>query len=212
MTLPSPTYDLVMMLDSSAEESVQERIVGEARAAIESGGELVGDHPWGDRLLTYPIDHATAAKYHLLQFRSGGTELLEQLDRTLRFADEVVRFRIVKLKPGTPPPPDMQTAGVAAPVPEAAPAAPAAPAAETAPEVQAAPEAQAAAEAVPEVAVEATPEAQATAVAPAAESPPEAEATAEAGVPEAAAAPEAGSETAPEAGATPESALTDEAG
>jgi small subunit ribosomal protein S6 len=194
MTLPAPTYDLVMMLDSSAEESVQERIVGEARAAIESGGELVGDHPWGDRVLTYPIDHKTAAKYHLLQFRPGGAELLEQLDRTLRFADEVVRFRIVKLKPGTPPPVDMPSAAVAAPVPEAAPAAPAA---ETAPEAEAtaAPEAGATPETAPEAEATAAPEAQA---APVAESPPEAAATAEAGVPKAA--------------AVPESALTDEAG
>jgi len=212
MTLPAPTYDLVMLLDSSAEESVHLRIVSEARTAIESGGELVGDHPWGDRLLTYPIDHRTAAKYHLLQFRAGGAELLERLDRTLRFADEVVRFRIVKLKPGTPPPAEMPSAAAAAPVPEAE-AAPkgtvvaeggvvAAPEAEITPEVEATPEAEAGGaavpvpEAVPEAEAAAAPEAE-TVAAPEIEAAPDAQvAPAVEVAPEAQDAPEVGGEPA----------------
>ncbi|MDQ3678424.1 MAG: 30S ribosomal protein S6, partial [Actinomycetota bacterium] len=43
-------------------------------------------------------------EYHLLQFHAT-PEILERLQRTLRIADGVVRFRIIKLKPGTPAPP-----------------------------------------------------------------------------------------------------------
>jgi small subunit ribosomal protein S6 len=113
MTLPAPTYDLVLMLDSEAEEQAQARILGEAREAIGSGGELLRDDAWGDRVLTYPIAHKATARYHLLQFRAAAPELLERLDRSLRFADEVVRFRIVKLKPGTPAAPPAPAAAVA---------------------------------------------------------------------------------------------------
>jgi small subunit ribosomal protein S6 len=102
MTLPAPTYDLVLLLDAEADAQAHERILGEARAAIEAQGELLRDDEWGDRALSFPIAHKATARYHLLQFHVAAPELLEKLDRSLRIADEVVRFRIVKLKPGTP--------------------------------------------------------------------------------------------------------------
>ena len=54
--------------------------------------------------MAYEIRHKTDAEYHLLQFH-GTPELLGALDRTLRITDGVVRFRIIKLAPGTPDPP-----------------------------------------------------------------------------------------------------------
>jgi len=105
MTLPAPTYDLVILLDPEVEDSIRARIVADARAAIEAQGEFLRHDAWGVRALTYPIDHKTSAEYHLLQFHST-PGLLETLNRTLRIADEVVRFRIVKLAPGTPDAPE----------------------------------------------------------------------------------------------------------
>jgi small subunit ribosomal protein S6 len=105
MTLPAPTYDLVLLLDLQAEDSIRARIVADARAAIEARGEFLRHDEWGERPLAYPIDHKTAAEYHLLQFHAT-PELLETLNRTLRIADEVVRFRIIKLAPGTPDAPE----------------------------------------------------------------------------------------------------------
>ncbi len=123
MTLPAPTYDLVILLDPAVEEPVRARIVAGARAAIEAQGEFLRHDEWGVRALTYPIDHKTSAEYHLLQFHST-PELLETLNRTLRIADEVVRFRIIKLAPGTPDAPEtVGTIGaVATPRREAEPA------------------------------------------------------------------------------------------
>jgi ribosomal protein S6 len=114
MTLPAPTYDLVLLLDAEAEEPARAKILADAREAIAAQGELLRDDDWGDRALTYPIAHKTTAKYHLLQFHAGSPELLNGLDRTLRISDEVVRFRIVKLKPGTPEAPDMSAPGASA--------------------------------------------------------------------------------------------------
>lgn len=108
MTLPAPTYDLILMLDTEADAPLRAKIVADARSAIEAQGELLRHDEWGDRALAYPIDHKQAAEYHLLQFHSSTPELLRGLDRTLRITDGIVRFRIVKLKPGTPAAPDMR--------------------------------------------------------------------------------------------------------
>jgi small subunit ribosomal protein S6 len=114
MTLPAPTYDLVLLLDSEAQEDVRAKLLTDVREAISAQGELLRDDKWGDRALTYPIAHKAVAEYHLLQFHAGTPELLRGLDRLLRIADEVVRFRIVKLKPGTPDAPDIHAAAPAA--------------------------------------------------------------------------------------------------
>jgi small subunit ribosomal protein S6 len=128
MTLPAPTYDLVLMLDPQAEESARAKIVSDAVTTIEAQGEMVHQDDWGERALTYPIEHRTSAQYHLLQFHVGQKALLEGLDRTLRITDGVLRHRIIKLKPGTPeapnvgsaPPPRQADAGEPAPPPRTA--------------------------------------------------------------------------------------------
>src|ERR1700685_362304 len=107
MTPPAPTYDLVLLLDPQAEEDTRTKIVADTRAAIEAQGEFLRHDEWGDRALTYPIDRKTTAEYHLLQFHAGTAELLSGLDRTLRIADGVIRFRIIKLAPGVPDAPDV---------------------------------------------------------------------------------------------------------
>jgi small subunit ribosomal protein S6 len=117
MTAQAPTYDLVLLLDPEVEEPARGRPLADARAAIESQGELLRHDDWGSRAMTYPINHRAAAEYHLLQFHAGNPELLRSLDRSLRIADEVLRFRIVKLRPGTPDPPDMRASAAAAVAP-----------------------------------------------------------------------------------------------
>jgi small subunit ribosomal protein S6 len=142
MTLPAPTYDLVILLDPQAEEGVRTKIVADARKAIESQGEFLRHDEWGVRALTYPIDHKSSAEYHLLQFHAT-PELLENLNRTLRIADEVVRFRIIKLAPGTPDAPEMPATVTAAETSTATPVAPPRREAEVAVETEPAAEAEA---------------------------------------------------------------------
>ncbi len=111
MTVAEPTYDLVLVLDPQAEEAVRAKIVADAVSAIEGQGRLVSQESWGERPLSYPIDRHANGEYHLLQFHAPVKQLLADLDHTLRITDDVLRFRIVKLAPGTPPPPDMGAAG-----------------------------------------------------------------------------------------------------
>jgi small subunit ribosomal protein S6 len=106
MTLPAPTYDLMLLLDPEAEEDVRAKLVTDASEAIAADGELLRHDRWGERALAYPIGHKATAEYHLLQFHAGSPELLSGLQRSLSIADGVMRFRIVKLEPGTPEAPD----------------------------------------------------------------------------------------------------------
>jgi small subunit ribosomal protein S6 len=138
MTLPAPTYDLVLMLDLQAGEPTRAKIVAGARTAIESQGQLLRHDEWGERTLAYPIDHKTSAEYHLLQFHAT-PELLSTLNRTLRITDELIRFRIIKLAPGTPEAPEMPAQAGATPRAQAAPAAEAEAAPVPEPEAEVAP-------------------------------------------------------------------------
>jgi small subunit ribosomal protein S6 len=113
MSTDAPTYDLVMLLDPQAEEQARAKPLADARAAIQAQGELLRHDEWGDRALAYAINRRSTAEYHLLQFHAGTPELLRTLDRSLRIADEVLRFRIIKLRPGVPEPPDMQASAPA---------------------------------------------------------------------------------------------------
>jgi small subunit ribosomal protein S6 len=106
MATEPPLYDLVLLLDSASEEDRRLRILADVEDAINRLGEVVSRHDWGVRQTSYEVRKHAAADYHLIQFH-GSPELLEQLDHNLKITDGVVRFRIIKLRHGTPPPPDL---------------------------------------------------------------------------------------------------------
>ena len=101
---PMRLYDLTLLLDPNVPDDRHREILGNVNSAIEGKGKLVGQHDWGMRRLAFEIDHRADAAYHLFQFEAEG-DLLDQLDNTLKITDGVLRHRIIKVKPGTPPPP-----------------------------------------------------------------------------------------------------------
>lgn len=99
-------YDLVLLLSLKSDDDARAKLRSDVDAAITSGGGSVSlTQEWGRRPTAFPIRHETEAEYHLLQF-SGPASLLESLTHSLGIADEVLRFRIIKVLPGTPPAPD----------------------------------------------------------------------------------------------------------
>lgn len=128
-------YDLVLLLSESGTDEERAKILSEVESAIaSSGGSIERNQDWGHRPLTYKINHQGEAEYHLLQFQ-GPTALLDSLSHSLRIADGVLRFRIIKVTPGTPPAPDSApplvapagATGAPTAAPAAAPVAPVAP-------------------------------------------------------------------------------------
>jgi len=106
MASPAPVYDLMLLLSTSADEDRRKQILGEVESAISNAdGSIDRNDDWGTRGLTYRIAHQPDAEYHLLQF-TGPPSLLESLSHSLRISDDVLRFRIIKVIPGTPPAPE----------------------------------------------------------------------------------------------------------
>jgi small subunit ribosomal protein S6 len=108
MAAAKPTYDLMILLDTGAPDEQRAKILADAERLVTSnGGEITSKHDWGVRALAFEINHKTDADYHLLQFQ-GPPAVLDALNRTLRITDGVTRYRIIKLRPGTPPAPDVR--------------------------------------------------------------------------------------------------------
>jgi small subunit ribosomal protein S6 len=124
MPAQNPTYDLMLLLDTAAPEEQREKVLAEAERLITANGAtVVSKHDWGTRRTAFEIRHKNDAEYHLLQFE-GGPDVPAALDRYLRITDGVVRFRVIKLRAGLGPVPDLRAAAEPAPAepaPEAAP-------------------------------------------------------------------------------------------
>ena len=106
MARQPPLYDLVLLLSATAPEEQRTKILGDVESAITGAqGSIERRDDWGQRPLAFRIDHQPEADYHLLQFHAPPT-LIETLSHDLRITDGVVRFRVIKNLPGTPPAPD----------------------------------------------------------------------------------------------------------
>ena len=117
MAAEPPLYDLVLLLDSATDEDRRTKILADVEDAIDRLGEVVSRYDWGVRQTAFEVRKHADADYHLIQFH-GTRELLEQLDHNLKITDGVLRFRIIKLRRGTPAPPDLRPATVGAPEPD----------------------------------------------------------------------------------------------
>ena len=120
MATEAPISDLTLLLDTALDDDRRLTILANVEDAIDRAGEIVGRHDWGNRHTVYEVRKHGEADYHLIQFR-GSSALLEQLDHNLKITDGILRFRIIKLRPGTPPPPDLRPAAMAAAATPAAP-------------------------------------------------------------------------------------------
>ena len=103
-------YDLILMVDPTAPDERRAEVISEVESMIETGGELVGSVDWGQRRMTFEIDHHPEAEYRFIQF-NGDPALLEGLQTRLRIMDGLLRFRIIKAKQGQPVPPPPEHAG-----------------------------------------------------------------------------------------------------
>jgi small subunit ribosomal protein S6 len=101
-----PLYDLTLLLSTEIEDERRAKILSDVQASITAAGGSVARHDtWGKRPMAYRIAHQSEAEYHLLQL-TGPPALLDSLSHSLRIDDGVLRFRIIKVLPGTPAPPD----------------------------------------------------------------------------------------------------------
>jgi small subunit ribosomal protein S6 len=88
-------YEVMLILPAEADESVVGTAVDRiTRIISEGGGETGKIDRWGRRRLAYEIARQNEGYYVVVEFSAEPTVIAE-LERTLRLADEVMRFKVV---------------------------------------------------------------------------------------------------------------------
>jgi len=102
-------YELILMLDPQAADDAREKVAADAKAKLEAKGEIKNEANWGMRKMAYEIDRRGEADYRVWRF-TGGKDLLDDLDHSLKITDGVLRFRIFKVPADSPNivPPDTE--------------------------------------------------------------------------------------------------------
>jgi small subunit ribosomal protein S6 len=100
-------YDLMIVLSTTVDEERAAKVLSDVQEQItKAGGAMERNDDWHARPLAYEIAHQGEGHYHLLQFTADAPEMLDSLSYNLRIDDAVLRHRIIRNVPGTPPVPD----------------------------------------------------------------------------------------------------------
>lgn len=90
-------YELMVIYTADQDESAVSAQLKAVGQTIEAGGGTVATTDlWGLRRFAYEIDHKTEGVYVVLEIVTEAPNL-DDLDRQLRLADEVVRHKILRL-------------------------------------------------------------------------------------------------------------------
>jgi small subunit ribosomal protein S6 len=91
-------YELMIIIDGDVEDpKAQAWMKTVTEAVTTAGGQLHGKIDWwGKRQFAYPINKKPAGYYMVAEVLAPGASL-DELERTLRLADDVVRHKLIRL-------------------------------------------------------------------------------------------------------------------
>lgn len=90
-------YEVVVVFDVGVEPQAMQAALDRYLELIKSNEGTVGQiDRWGRRPLAYEINHKREGYYVVVEF-TGESKTVEELDRNLRIADEVIRHKVVRL-------------------------------------------------------------------------------------------------------------------
>lgn len=90
------TYELMIITNGGLDENaVTANVDRFATLIAEHGGNVERVDHWGKRQFAYEIEHMTEGYYTVVDFQATN-EGLAELERQLRLADEVVRYKVVR--------------------------------------------------------------------------------------------------------------------
>lgn len=94
--MPTRTYELMVITHGSLDEqAVQDSIQRIQSHVNELGGTVDKVDHWGKRQFAYEIDHMREGYYTVFDLQMDGAAH-DELERRLRIADEVVRFKMIR--------------------------------------------------------------------------------------------------------------------
>ena len=91
-------YELMVIIDGDVDDPKAQSFTKVVTDAITAAGGTVHGRPdwWGKRQFAYPINRKETGYYLVVEVLAEGGALNE-LERTLRLADDVVRHKLIRL-------------------------------------------------------------------------------------------------------------------
>ena len=90
-------YELMIIFVGETDEAEVNRILDQAVKLINAGsGRVAKTDRWGKRRFAYEINHKWEGIYVVLEIVTEGSNL-DDVERMLRIADEVVRHKVIRL-------------------------------------------------------------------------------------------------------------------
>jgi len=87
----------MIIVDGDEEDAKVDEIVQTVETWVQDQkGQIVSTDKWGKRKFAYEINHKTEGHYVVLEMTTGQIDM-EPLERQLRFFDEVVRHKLIRL-------------------------------------------------------------------------------------------------------------------
>jgi len=90
-------YEVMVILEPALEESAVQQLINRSSEVLtKSSGTVNRVEKWGKRRLAYELNHRTEGYYVLFDVTSEPGPM-DELDRSLRLADDVLRHKIVRI-------------------------------------------------------------------------------------------------------------------
>jgi small subunit ribosomal protein S6 len=111
-------YEVMIILDAGLEEEAIRTTVDQATKLIVRGGGTPGRvDRWGKRRFAYEINHKSDGYYVVIE-ATAEPPAMADLDRMLHLADEVIRYKVVRLPDKVAGRATASVAATSAPAPE----------------------------------------------------------------------------------------------
>jgi small subunit ribosomal protein S6 len=93
----SRAYELMIIVDADADDAANTAVIDKVTELVEAGDGLVPTvDKWGRRKFAYEINHKSEGVYTVLEISTEASNL-DDVDRFLRRADDVVRHKLIRL-------------------------------------------------------------------------------------------------------------------
>lgn len=91
-------YELMVIIDGDVDDPKAQSWIKTVTEGIDAAGGTVHGRPdwWGKRQFAYPINKKPAGYYLVVELVAPAGSL-DELERTLRLADDVVRHKLIRL-------------------------------------------------------------------------------------------------------------------
>lgn len=91
-------YEMMVIIDGDVEDPAAQQWIKRITDAIEAAGGTIHGKPdwWGKRQFAYPINRKETGYYLVLELLAPGGAL-DEVERMLRLADDIVRHKLIRL-------------------------------------------------------------------------------------------------------------------